>query len=94
MSEQIKALKQEGYAVIETSQIVEGTAYKKLDGNILDLHEKGHSRIAVVTNADNPHLGDLQHRADRLAKVIPGLQVVVHAGTQVVAPCYSEQAEQ
>lgn len=86
MSDHITKLQQQGYVTIEMTQTVGGTAYQKLDSKIMSLYDKGHRKIAVVTNNNNPYVTRMGEIAARATRNLHGATVIVQTVTPEPEP--------
>lgn len=59
-----------GHKVIVTTQTVDGTTWQKVTHKLVQaLVDNPNKSIVVYTNADNPHLGDLEAEVRKLNRI-------------------------
>lgn len=86
MIDHITKLEQQGYAVIQMTQSVSGTAYQKLDSKIMGLYDQGFRKVAVLTNRDNPYVLNISEIAARANRNLHGATIIVQTETFGAVP--------
>lgn len=77
-SQRVADLTQDGVVVIEVTQTVPGTVWQKTAHRIQQQVANGARRVAVVTNAGNPHADDVEALVKNARLVMPAIEIQYH----------------